>query len=109
MANHLEKRNTPRHPINRPITLHPTISASRMINANLLNFSEQGISFSSDKPLIPGTTIFFRASSDNYRQSVHEVGGQPRSISLMTIKWCKENPKQEKSIHEMGGTYLYPY
>ncbi|WP_372683631.1 hypothetical protein [Desulfosarcina sp.] len=110
MANPHEKRNSSRHTVGGPITLHPTIRASRDINAHLLNFSEQGICFSTDKQLIPGTTLLFKASKDNYLSADRDDDCQLRSISLVTVKWCHESAKQDQPqpIHIIGANYIIP-
>lgn len=99
MTNHCGKRNTTRYHSRGPITLLPTIPISGDIHANLMNFSEHGISFTASKQMIPGTTILFRASTENYLYSINEAGCQLRSISFVTIKWCQEAFKQGQSIH----------
>jgi hypothetical protein len=108
MSNHHEKRNSSRHTVGGPITLHPTIMTSRDINAYLLNFSEQGICFSTDKQLIPGTTILFKASKDNYSSADNYDDCQLRSISLVTVKWCQESAQKDKPIHIIGANYMTP-
>ena len=109
MTNHPEKRNTTRHRSQGPITLAPAIGTSRDIHAHLLNFSRQGICFSASKPLIPGQTILFRSSTANFADSNNARDCQLRSISLVTVKWCRKHSRQGPSIHEMGATYMIPY
>ncbi len=108
MSNHHEKRNSCRHTVGGAITLHPTIRTSRDINAHLLNFSEQGICFSTEKQLIPGTTILFKASKDNYLSADNDDNCQLRSISLVTVKWCQESEQKDQPIHIIGANYMIP-
>lgn len=108
MSNHHEKRNSCRHTVGGSITLHPTIRRSRDFNAHLLNFSEQGICFSTEKQLIPGTTILFKASKDNYLSADNDDNCQLRSISLVTVKWCQESEQKDQPTHIIGANYMIP-
>ena len=108
MSNHHEKRNFSRHNVDGPITLHPTIWTSRDINAHLLNFSEQGICFYTDKQFIPGTTILFKSSKENYLSTDDNDDCQLRSISLVTVKWCHESSQKDLPIHIIGANYMIP-
>ena len=108
MSNHHEKRNFRRHNVGGSITLHPTIRTSRDLNAHLLNFSEQGICFSTDKQLSPGTTILFKASKNNYLGTDDNDACQLRSISLVTVKWCHESSQKDLPIHIIGANYMPP-
>jgi len=103
-----EKRNHTRHDCKGPITLLYARIAARHIEAGLLNFSEQGISFTSKHPLMPGTTIIVRASVENYRHMPADVGCQLRSIGLATVKWCREGTRKGRPVHVMGAVYMMP-
>lgn len=104
-----EKRHSIRHRCEGRVTLLHTQSLFRDIDARLLNFSENGISFSSRQPLSPGTTIVVRSSAGNYRQLSAESTCQVRTMGVATVKWCQESQDQEDPIHEMGAVYLLPY
>jgi hypothetical protein len=108
MSSFYEKRNFSRHIVGGPITLHPTIRMARDINAHLHNFSEQGICFSTDKQLAPGTTILFKASKDNFINADNDGDCQLRSISLVTVKWCQESAQKDQTIHIIGANYMIP-
>ncbi len=109
MAPLQEKRNYARHQRAGRITLLYTHSQSRQIEADLLNFSEQGISFFSRRPLMPGTTFIVRAPLENYQHMPAEAGCQLRSMGLVTIKWCQEGTLAGRPIHAMGAVYIIPY
>jgi hypothetical protein len=104
-----EKRSYARHSGEGQINLLHTHCESRQIEANLLNFSEQGISFFSYQPLMPGTTIIVRATVENYRHMSADAQCQLRSMGLATIKWCREGTRQGRSVHEMGASYVISY
>ena len=104
-----EKRSCVRYDGDGPITLVPAHSQSMQFEAGLLNFSAEGISFFSYRPLIPGTTIIVRASVENYQHVSADVDCQLRSVGLATIKWCQEGIRQGRAIHEMGAVYMMPY
>ena len=93
-----EKRSYARYDGEGPITLVPAHSQSRQFEAGLLNFSAEGFSFFSRRPLKPGTTIIVRASVENYQHVSADVDCQLRSVGVATIKWCHEN-KTKNSCH----------
>ncbi|BBO80594.1 hypothetical protein DSCO28_11600 [Desulfosarcina ovata subsp. sediminis] len=104
-----EKRNFVRHRGNGQLTLLHTHANARHIQGSLINFSEQGISFFSYRPVTPGTTVIVRASGENYRQL--PPGGQCllRSMGFCTVKWCQETKREGVPMHEMGAVYVMPY
>jgi len=108
MIRQQEKRNDARHCCDGLITVMTTHSRSRQFNAGLLNYSVQGISFFSNRPLMPGTTIIVRASVENYQHMPADVDCQLRSMGLATIKWCQEGTRQGRPIHRMGAVYMMP-
>ena len=64
MANDHKKRISNRHSIKGPITLYSTIGMSKEFDAHLLNFSEQGICFTTKTKMVPGTTMLLKASNE---------------------------------------------
>lgn len=109
MANRLEKRISARYASKGSITLYSTIGAGREIVGNLVNISEQGICFTTDRKLAPGTTVLFKALPDSYRSTHDENSCQLRTISLVTVKWCHENSHPENTVHTIGATYTTSY
>ncbi len=106
MDHHLEKRISPRHLVEGPITLHSTIGAPMEINAHVLNCSEEGICFYSRKRLSPGVTILFKSLNCKYLYSCTDRKEcLLRSISFVTVKWCKEISKDDRLIFLMGAAY----
>ncbi|BBO67509.1 hypothetical protein DSCA_14390 [Desulfosarcina alkanivorans] len=75
----------------------------------MLNFSDQGLCFVSHHPLKPGTTIIVRASGEICPSVSADNGCYLRTMGFVTIKWCKENHRQGRPIHEMGAAYLLSY
>ncbi len=104
-----EKRNAIRHICDGQVTLHHTQRQARRIEARLINFSEHGLSFFSQHPLTPGTTIIVRVSGESYQNLSADTACQLRTMGFATIKWCQENRRQGRPIHEMGAVYLVPY
>jgi hypothetical protein len=82
---------------------------SPCIEARLLNFSANGLSFFSHHPLKPGTTIIVRASGEVYPSISSDADCQLRTMGYVTIKWCQEGTRQGRPIHEMGAVYMMPY
>jgi hypothetical protein len=108
MMHQQEKRNDARHPCEGLITVMTTHSRSRQFDAGLLNYSVEGISFFSTRPLMPGTTIIVRASLENYQHIPADVDCPLRSMGLATIKWCQEGTRQGRPVHRMGAVYMMP-
>jgi hypothetical protein len=108
MNNYLEKRIFTRHPSQGSITLYSSIGTFKEIDAKLLNISEQGICFTTNKELVPGTTILFKAANDICVSADNHEDCQLRTISLVTVKWCRESLHEDQTIHTIGATYMAP-
>jgi hypothetical protein len=104
-----EKRHHPRHHGQGQITLLHTYYDTRQMKGGLINFSEQGIRFFSDRPLTPGTTILVRVCGENYRHISADIDCQLRSMGFCTIKWCQEVIRLGIPCHEMGAVYVMSY
>ncbi len=109
MVNDLEKRNSARHSIEGPITLHSSVGRSEEFDAHLLNFSEQGICFTTKTKMVPGTTILFKASNDCHLFAEVDADCQLRSISMVTVKWCHQHSHENQLIYIIGVNYMIPY
>lgn len=110
MGNYIEKRISPRHPVTGPISLHSTIGTPMNINATVHNCSEEGICFSSGREFTAGTTILFRASNSGYICTCKDRDDcLLRSISFVTVKWCRESQEEGRPVYEMGAIYTLPH
>ena len=109
MANDLEKRISARHPIEGPITLNFPIGTSNEYDAHLLNFSEQGMCFTTKTKLTPGTTILFKASKDWLLSAEDDADCQLRSISMVTVKWCHQSSPNNQPGYIIGADYMIHY
>ena len=109
MAKTLEKRISDRHSIAGPITLHSSIGVSKEYDAHLLNFSEQGICFTTKTKMVPGTTILFKATNDRHLFAEDVADCQLRSISMVTVKWCHESSQKDRSVYIIGANYVIPF
>jgi len=110
MGNYIEKRISPRHSINGPITLHSTIGTPMNVKATVRNCSEEGICFSSSRRFTTGTTILFRSSNSGYVCTCKDRDGcLLRSISFVTVKWCRESQEDGLPVYEMGAIYTLPH
>jgi hypothetical protein len=103
-----EKRSAIRHRCDGGITLSHIQRQSPRIEARLLNFSANGLSFFSRHPLKPGTTVIVRASGEGYPIISADAGCQLRTVGFVTIKWCLEGSRHGRPIHEMGAAYMMP-
>ena len=109
MANDPEKRISARHPIEGPITLNSPIGTSTEFDAHLLNFSEQGMCFTTKTKLTPGTTILFKATKDWLLSAEDDADCQLRSIGMVTVKWCHEISQKNWPIYVIGANYMINY
>jgi len=109
MGTDIEKRISARHPVTGPITLHSTIGIPMNIKATVRNCSEEGICFSSSRRFTAGTTILFRASNGEYACTCKDRDDcLLRSISFVTVKWCRESQENGLPAYEMGAIYTLP-
>ena len=108
MANELEKRISDRFCLEGPITLQNTIMTSKELNANLLNYSEQGICFATGTKLAPGTTVLFKTRNDSDLFTDLHADCQLRSMSMVTVKWCHERLHQNPPDYLIGAAYMAP-
>ena len=104
-----EKRGSHRYVNNGSITLSFTPSRSRNMKARLVNVSDCGLCFCSDFPLVPGTTVFIRASEENYENLESDAVCRMRTMGMAVIKWCREKKSSRGTDHEIGAAYLVHY
>jgi hypothetical protein len=109
MVNDLEKRISARHPIEGPITLNSPIGSSNEVDAHLLNFSKQGMCFTTKTKLTPGTTVLFKASKKWLLSAEEDADCQLRSISMVTVRWCQESSLKNQPVYIIGANYMIHY
>jgi len=109
MANDLEKRISNRHSVEGPITLYSSIGASKEFDAHLLNFSEQGICFTTKTKMVPGTNILFKASKDCHLFAEDYADCQLLSFRMVTVKWRHESSQKNQPIYIIGAKYMIPF
>ncbi len=108
MANDHRKRISNRHSIEGPITLYSTIGNSKEFDAHLLNFSEQGICFTTKTKMVPGTTILFKASKDCHLFAEDYADCELRSFRMVTVKWRHESSQKDQPIYTIGARFMIP-
>lgn len=109
MPKRRERRQFARHYCSGSIILFHTDRKSKQIHADLVDLSEQGLSFISHQPLVPGTTIIVRASEENYRNMDADADFQLRTMGFATIRWRQSHILQGRTIHRMGAAYVMPW
>jgi len=109
MANDLEKRVFNRHSIKRPITLSSPVVTAKVVDAHLLNFSEQGICFTTKTEMVPGTNILFKASKDCRLCAEDNADCQLLSFRMVTVKWRHESSQKNQPIYIIGAKYMIPF
>ena len=75
----------------------------------MLNYSEQGVCFTSRHPLAPGTTIALRTSDECYNDLAAGSNSLLRSMALAKVKWRRECTWMDQPAHAMGAAYLINY
>jgi hypothetical protein len=108
MTMDLEKRTSRRYAIHGVITLHTSLMTPNVINAHLLNCSEEGIGFSADKELVAGTTIVFKASNNAHPVTDDRADCPLRPTSRVTVRWCREGSNGDRPVYIYGATYAPP-
>lgn len=104
-----ERRQTARVYYDGDITIERPFARSRKTNARLVDFSEQGLCFLSQKAFTPGADLMVRISMENYRHLSSNAGCQPPTVGLVTVKWCEDSARQGLLIHKIGAMKLVPY
>lgn len=109
MAKIQERRQTARFSCDGEITIERPFARSGMTTARLIDFSEQGLCFLSQKAFTPGTDLMVRISMENYRHLSSDADCQPPTMGLVTVKWCEDITRQGLPIHKIGAMNLVPY
>lgn len=109
MAVNQERRKTARFPCEGVITLELPFGRSRKTEARLVDFSEQGLCFLSQKAFTPETDLMAWISMESYRHLSADSGCQPRTMGLVTVKWCQDSTWQGVPVHKMGVMNLVTY
>ena len=108
MATDPEKRSSVRHAIQGVITLHTSLMTPDIINAHILNCSEEGICFASTKKSLTGTTIFYRLADGSFSLKGDNEGCRMLSVGMLTVKWCQESSNDEHPVYIYGAAYMPP-
>jgi len=108
MATDPEKRSSARHAIQGVITLHTSLMTPDIINAHILNCSEEGICFASTKKISTGTTIFYKLADESFTIKGDKEGCKMLSVGMVTVKWCQESLNDAHPVYIYGATYMPP-
>jgi len=106
MATDPEKRSFTRHAIKGVITLHTSLMTPDIINAHILNCSEEGICFASTKQISRGTTIYYKLADESFVIKGDKKGCKMLSVGMMTVKWSQKSLNDEHPIYIYGATYM---
>jgi hypothetical protein len=109
MAVNQERRKTARFHCEGELTVELPFGRSRKTEARLVDFSDQGLCFLSQKAFKPGTDLMVRISMESYRHLSADADCQPRTMGLVTVKWCQDSIRQGGSVHKIGVMNLVPY
>ncbi|MBW2410858.1 MAG: PilZ domain-containing protein, partial [Deltaproteobacteria bacterium] len=78
-------------------------------DARLINFSQNGVYFQTDRELKPGVSIFLnmkKISSGMIEANDHQ---RPRSVSLGEVQWCIDLSGRNRSCFGVGVRFPFPY
>jgi hypothetical protein len=101
------KRSGIRHHFKASIVYAP-FNTNDYHDAEVVNVSEQGMSFRSRAPLKPGVFIFIRIQK--YSRMISNINSEirPRIVTLAEVKWCRELISKYETLYDIGVIYLYP-
>ena len=75
---------------------------------SVINCSEGGLLFTTDRPFHIGSTIFIRLSGSETVLSSRPGMKGPRTVSMAEVRWCREEDLGHNIRYRMGAKYLIP-
>lgn len=86
----MEKRSTTRF-YDYGSVICSLFNAADHHDAQMLNFSQSGMCFRTDKLFKPGTTVMIRLNKCPQCKAVHQEEGGLRSMTLAKVQWCQDD------------------
>jgi hypothetical protein len=102
-----EKRSSERRPHHGAITFS-IFNQQNCIDAQSLDYSNNGLKFKSTCALNPGTTICIRVKPGQRAASPDGLRDSLPSMGLAEVKWCRPLYGNESSLYEVGVRYHPP-
>jgi len=89
----MKKRSTTRF-YDQGLVICSLFNAADPHDAQMLNFSQSGMCFRTDKLFKPGTTVLIRLNQCPQCEAVQQEEGGLRTMTLAKVQWCQddENP-----------------
>ena len=76
-------------------------------DAELVDYSREGLCFKSNFELKPGNYIFIRVQTESVRTNRTDCDVKARSVSVVEIKWCNEAHDGHDLLYLFGAKYLF--
>ena len=80
---------------------------TRFYSAQLLNFSDRGVYFTSQRPLLKGTIVLMRFDRSSSGRSSTDWAGLPCSLALAEIRWCQPCEKSAQDVFKIGAQFMF--
>jgi hypothetical protein len=101
-----ERRTSPRYRCNGHLT-YTQLTKGICREAELVDYSEEGLCFKSNFDLKPGNYIFIRVQTTSVRTKRTGCKVKVRSISVVEIKWCHEMYDGHSLFYLIGAKYPF--
>jgi hypothetical protein len=103
-----DKRYGNRFACKVPIVVSP-FNSRDAVNALLVDYCMNGITFISKDAFLKGTAIVVRIVYPTLKDSCYsEIESLP-SIRIGEVKWCRERPDEASTAYEVGISYYQTY
>ena len=109
MANNLEKRLSNRRSTEGSISLFSKVWMFKKNQGRLLNISERGICFTTDKKLVPGTTFLCKRINGDCFDPDSGEGCRLNTNNVLTVKWCQEGSHKNQDLYTIGANIRPPH
>jgi hypothetical protein len=80
---------------------------TRFYGAQLLNFSDRGVYFTSRQPLLKGTIVLMRFDRSSSGRSATDWAGLPCSLALAEIRWCQPCEEAPETVFKIGAQFMF--
>lgn len=101
-----ERRRTQRYHCSGRLT-YTQLTKGTYREAELVDYSEEGLCFKSNFELKPGNYILIRVQSESVRTKRNVCEVNVRSVSVVEIKWCYEKHDGQNLFYFIGAKYPF--
>jgi hypothetical protein len=101
-----ERRTSQRYRCNGQLK-YAQLAKGNFREAELVDYSEEGLCFKSNFELKPGNYIFIRVQTESVRTNRTDCDVKVRSVSVVEIKWCYEKHDGHNCFYLIGAKYPF--